>query len=164
MGKVVICQMTHSFKTAPLQTFQAYFKERSATLAHYHSATGQLEVNITCGVQQGSVVGPTLWNVAYDRVLRAWCPESTKIIGFADDTLIMAWGKTTGKANKRGVRSGRRRDQHTRTVITDGEVRSRILQTAIQKKETLHQAERRGCTNNEDYEVSWTDSRRESDV
>jgi len=30
-----------------LQTFQAYFKERSATLAHSHSATGQLEINIT---------------------------------------------------------------------------------------------------------------------
>lgn len=84
-----------------LQTFQAYFKERSATLAHAHSATGQLEVNIACGVLQGPVVGPTLWNVAYDRVLRARCPESTKIIGFADDTLVMAWGKTTEDVEKR---------------------------------------------------------------
>jgi hypothetical protein len=64
-------------------------------MAHPHSDNGQLKVDITCGVPQGSVVGPALWNVAYDRVLRARCPESTKIISFADDTLVMAWGKTS---------------------------------------------------------------------
>lgn len=59
-------------------------------MAHSHSVTGQLNVNINYGMPQGSVVGPMLWNVTYDRVLRAQHPESTKIIGFADDTLVMA--------------------------------------------------------------------------
>lgn len=55
------------------QIFQLYFKKRSAMMAHSHSVTGQLNVNIICGVLHGSVVGPTLWNVTNDRVLRDQC-------------------------------------------------------------------------------------------
>lgn len=40
-------------------------------------------------------MGPTLWNLAYDAVLKIPCSENTRIIGFADDTFVMAWGKTT---------------------------------------------------------------------
>ncbi|KAL4108057.1 hypothetical protein QTP88_018314 [Uroleucon formosanum] len=52
-------------------------------------------VNVTCGVPQGSVVGPLLWNMRYDRVLRIQLPREVRLVGFADDTLVMVWGKTS---------------------------------------------------------------------
>lgn len=44
---------------------------------------------VSGGVPQGSVLGPTLWNVLYDDLLRLDLPEETKLIGFADDIIMM---------------------------------------------------------------------------
>lgn len=41
---------------------------------------------------QGSVLGPHLWNVGYDVVLRTALPVNCGIVGYADDTLIVAKG------------------------------------------------------------------------
>ncbi|RXF70349.1 hypothetical protein EKK70_17640, partial [Desulfovibrio sp. DS-1] len=56
---------------------------------------------ITCGVPQGSVLGPLLWNVAYDAVLRLPMPRGTITVGYADDTLIVAEGDTAEAAQNR---------------------------------------------------------------
>lgn len=45
------------------------------------------------GVPQGSVLGPLLWNIVYDSVLRMTTPADCEIIYYADDTLIIAGGK-----------------------------------------------------------------------
>lgn len=37
------------------------------------------EIEITCGIPQGSVLGPTLWNVLYDEVLRLRVPPLVKM-------------------------------------------------------------------------------------
>lgn len=53
----------------------------------------QIEVN---KVPQGSVPGPTLWNLLYNDVcmyggvLRLRLPEGTKTVGFADDLALVA--------------------------------------------------------------------------
>jgi len=45
--------------------------------------------DITAGVPQGSVLGPTLWNITYDWVLRTPLEEGSIIVGYADDILIL---------------------------------------------------------------------------
>lgn len=45
---------------------------------------------ITSGVAQGSVLGPTLWNLSYDEALRLRLPEGVTLVGFADDITIIA--------------------------------------------------------------------------
>jgi len=48
------------------------------------------ERSVRAGVPQGSVLGPLLWNVAFDSVLRLRLQEGCRVICYADDTLVMA--------------------------------------------------------------------------
>ena len=44
---------------------------------------------MTCGVPQGSRVGPLVWNVMYDDFLRMDLPAGRSIVGFANDALVV---------------------------------------------------------------------------
>ncbi|XP_013139951.1 PREDICTED: uncharacterized protein LOC106104438, partial [Papilio polytes] len=68
-----------------------YFVDR----AIFYPAQDQVvRRDMTCGVPQGSVLGPLLWNIGYDWVLRGANLRGVGVICYADDTLITASGPT----------------------------------------------------------------------
>lgn len=68
----------------------AYLSDR---VIEFPSLIGLCERNVTCGVPQGSVLGPLLWNLTYNYVLDVTPMPGCKVIGYADDTLIVGTHK-----------------------------------------------------------------------
>lgn len=67
-----------------------YFHDRKLL---YESAGKQETKILTAGVPQSSVLGPTMWNVLYDGLLRKEMMEGVELIAYADDVAITATAK-----------------------------------------------------------------------
>ncbi|KAJ0169191.1 hypothetical protein K1T71_015318 [Dendrolimus kikuchii] len=78
------------------QTDGAYLNER-AVIYPVHGG-GWSRRAMVCGVPQGSVLSPLLWNIAYDWTLRCRILPGVSVICYADDTLIAARGRTHRRA------------------------------------------------------------------
>lgn len=66
-----------------------YFRNR---VLYYETNEGVKERAVTAGVPQGSVLGPTLWNLMYNEVLNLTLYEGATLVGFADDIVLVAVG------------------------------------------------------------------------
>uniref|UniRef100_A0A2M4CKD9 Putative reverse transcriptase n=1 Tax=Anopheles darlingi TaxID=43151 RepID=A0A2M4CKD9_ANODA len=86
--------------SALLRLLQSYLSGRELL---YDSYDGVQRWEVTAGVPQGSILGPTLWNVMYDAVLSVPLPAGTDIIAYADDLLIVAAGDEQEKAMENAV-------------------------------------------------------------
>lgn len=80
------------------------------------------------GVLQWSALGPLLWNITYDSVLRMPTPANCDIVCYADDTLVI-------------MRGGNMRDIINRTNIVVNAVPRKLnwmdLQVAAEKTEAV---------------------------
>lgn len=110
---------------------QQYFKERKILMK---TEQGCLEVEVSSGVPQGSILGPTLWNLLYDGVLRLPLPDGASLVGYADDLALVVASSTeqllTNKANR------------ALSQISDW-MQSHGLQVAPEKTEAIVMAGRR---------------------
>lgn len=61
----------------------------------------QMTRNMDTGVPQGSVLGPLLWNITFDQVLRGTMEKGCRLLAYADDTLILATGESVERARQR---------------------------------------------------------------
>jgi len=75
-----------------MRLIRDYLTDRYVT---YETAEGKRCKRITAGAFQGSILGPDLWNIAYDSLLREEMPEGTFLVAYADDVAAVIVERTT---------------------------------------------------------------------
>jgi len=95
-----------------------YFMGRSVS---YRDAEGVCRRRpIVRDVPQGSVLGPLLWNIAYDEVLGTILPPGCHVVCYADDTLVVAEGRGLVGRDRVGQYRGGRGSPRYKDVGPEG--------------------------------------------
>lgn len=74
-----------------LRMMRDYLRDRSLV---YETLGGLRTRTVTAGAAQGSILGPNLWNIAYDGLLRLDIPDETRLVGYADDVAALITART----------------------------------------------------------------------
>lgn len=67
----------------------------------FDTMEGPRSKEITAGAAQGSILGPDLWNIFYDGVLRLEMTEGTRLIGYADDVAALIESRNIDDAQRK---------------------------------------------------------------
>lgn len=97
-GKVRGALQHHGVPQYLVEATKSYFRNRG--LEYRNKRGTHCRREMYCGVPQGSVLGPLLWDIAYDRVLRTALPPGCSVVCYADDTLLLAGGADWGEATR----------------------------------------------------------------
>lgn len=90
---------TKGFPVYIRKIIDSYLHNRSIVYPIKDGGIGSRDVS--CGVPLGSVLGPLLWNIAFDYIIQVRPDSQCTVICYADDTLVLAAGSTVLDARSR---------------------------------------------------------------
>lgn len=80
-----------------MSVMKNYLKDRTLL---YDTDQGQRTKALSGGAAQGSILGPYLWNVTYDDLLRLEMPRDTELVAYADDVGVLITAHTVEEAQR----------------------------------------------------------------
>ena len=97
---VDIIKALHTFNTPSylLKIVRSYLSNRELI---YETSDGTRRKKVTSGAAQGSILGPDLWNITYDEILRIEMPDDTYLVGYADDIAAVITARNTEEAQRK---------------------------------------------------------------